>query len=148
MAPVKAPFSWPNSSDSSRFSGIAAQLTLMNGLSARRDFWCMYRAITSLPTPLSPVIRIEASDRATWSARVSTVCMAGSEVTSGRSSSDTAARTAAMRSASGGRGMNSLAPARIARAASSGSEPTPQATTGTRILSASLAAIRPAMSSS
>ena len=26
-APVKAPFSWPNSSDSSRFSGIAAQFT-------------------------------------------------------------------------------------------------------------------------
>jgi hypothetical protein len=34
-APVKAPFSWPNSSLSSRFSGIAAQLTEMNGLSAR-----------------------------------------------------------------------------------------------------------------
>ena len=36
-APVKAPFSWPNSSDSSRFSGIAAQLTEMNGLLARLD---------------------------------------------------------------------------------------------------------------
>ncbi len=34
-APVKAPFSWPNSSDSSRFSGIAAQLTVMNGFLAR-----------------------------------------------------------------------------------------------------------------
>jgi hypothetical protein len=31
MAPVKAPFSWPNSSDSSRFSGMAAQLTMMKG---------------------------------------------------------------------------------------------------------------------
>src|SRR5258706_123885 len=31
MAPVNAPFSWPKSSDSSRFSGIAAQLTEMNG---------------------------------------------------------------------------------------------------------------------
>ncbi len=38
--PVKAPFSWPNSSLSRRFSGIAAQLTLMNGREARRDFWC------------------------------------------------------------------------------------------------------------
>ena len=38
MAPVKAPFSWPNSSLSSRFSGIAAQLTEMNGLSARVRF--------------------------------------------------------------------------------------------------------------
>ncbi len=36
-APVKAPFSWPNNSLSSRFSGIAAQLTEMNGLSARED---------------------------------------------------------------------------------------------------------------
>jgi len=36
----KAPFSWPNSSLSRRFSGIAAQLTLMNCRLARRDFWC------------------------------------------------------------------------------------------------------------
>jgi hypothetical protein len=35
-APVKAPFSWPNSSLSIRFSGSAAQLTLMNGPVARR----------------------------------------------------------------------------------------------------------------
>ena len=37
-APVNAPFSWPNNSDSRRFSGIAAQLTEMNGLSARVRF--------------------------------------------------------------------------------------------------------------
>jgi hypothetical protein len=37
MAPVKEPFSWPNNSDSSRFSGIAAQLTEMNGLFARLE---------------------------------------------------------------------------------------------------------------
>jgi len=30
-APVKAPFSWPNNSDSRSWSGIAAQLTEMNG---------------------------------------------------------------------------------------------------------------------
>ncbi len=35
MAPVKAPFSWPNSSLSSRFSLRAAQLTLMKGPLAR-----------------------------------------------------------------------------------------------------------------
>ena len=40
MAPVKAPFSWPNSSDSSRLSGMAAQLTLMNGRSARFEPLC------------------------------------------------------------------------------------------------------------
>jgi hypothetical protein len=35
-APVKAPFSWPNSSLSMTDSGSAAQLTLMKGLPARR----------------------------------------------------------------------------------------------------------------
>jgi hypothetical protein len=35
-APVNAPFSWPNSSDSSRFSGSAAQLSLTSGCGARR----------------------------------------------------------------------------------------------------------------
>ena len=39
-APVKAPFSWPNSSDSRRFSGIAAQLTVMNGFLARLERAC------------------------------------------------------------------------------------------------------------
>ena len=34
-APVNAPFSWPKNSLSMRFSGIAAQLTLMNGALAR-----------------------------------------------------------------------------------------------------------------
>ena len=102
----------------------------------------------SLPTPLSPVIRMEASEAATWSARVMTSCMDGSRVTSGRSSSDTAASTAAISSASGGSGMNSLAPARMASAALRASPPMPQATTGTRMRSASLAAISPMMSSS
>ena len=36
-APVKAPFSYPNSSDSIRLSGNAAQLTLMNGRFARSE---------------------------------------------------------------------------------------------------------------
>ena len=40
IAPVNEPFSWPNSSDSSRCSGIAAQLTEMNGARARFDFAC------------------------------------------------------------------------------------------------------------
>jgi hypothetical protein len=34
-APVKAPRSWPNSSLSSKFSGMAAQLIAMNGALAR-----------------------------------------------------------------------------------------------------------------
>ena len=36
-APVKAPRTWPNSSDSSRFSGMAPQLMAMNGPLARSD---------------------------------------------------------------------------------------------------------------
>ena len=38
-APVKAPRSWPKSSLSSRVSGMAAQLTAMNGLAARSLCW-------------------------------------------------------------------------------------------------------------
>ena len=42
-APVKAPFSWPNSSDSSRLSGMAAQLTATNGPAGPRRASCMSR---------------------------------------------------------------------------------------------------------
>jgi hypothetical protein len=58
VAPVKLPFSWPNRMDSTRFSGRAPQLTATNGLPARSEAPCTARAITSLPTPLSPRIRI------------------------------------------------------------------------------------------
>ena len=37
LAPVKAPFSWPNSSDSIRVSGMAAQFTEIIGALARRE---------------------------------------------------------------------------------------------------------------
>ena len=53
-APVKAPFSWPNSSFSSSVSGMAAQLMATNGPLARSESWCSERAISSLPVPLSP----------------------------------------------------------------------------------------------
>ncbi len=56
-ASVKAPFSWPNSSLSSRSFGMAAQLTSTNGLLARSDCWWMRRAIISLPVPDSPSTR-------------------------------------------------------------------------------------------
>ncbi len=77
-APVKAPFSWPNSSLSSRSSGMAAQLIEMKGVSARLDWAWRYLAITSLPVPLSPVISTLASDGAIWSASLTTRAMAGS----------------------------------------------------------------------
>ena len=58
FAPVNEPFSWPNKIDSTRLSGIAPQLTVTKGCPARCDAPWIARAITSLPTPLSPVIRI------------------------------------------------------------------------------------------
>src|SRR2546425_1258531 len=60
-APVKAPFSWPKSSDSSSPCGIAAQLTLTNGSAHRIDAAWTARATRSLPTPLSPRIRTVVS---------------------------------------------------------------------------------------
>jgi len=64
-APVNAPRSWPNSSDSRRFSGMAAQLTLTHSASARGDRAWMASAITSLPAPDSPVISTVESRGAT-----------------------------------------------------------------------------------
>src|SRR6184192_4312458 len=69
-APVKAPFSWPKSSDSSSSEGIAAQLTLTNGPSRRVEAAWIARATRSLPTPLSPRISTVASVSAMFSMRV------------------------------------------------------------------------------
>jgi hypothetical protein len=62
----------PNSSDSSRFSGRAAQFSATNGPSARRDARWMVRAITSLPVPDSPSNSTVESVGATWAAILST----------------------------------------------------------------------------
>ena len=53
-APVNAPRSWPNSSDSSRFGGTAVQSNTTYGARARGP--CVWRdsASTSLPVPVSP----------------------------------------------------------------------------------------------
>ena len=60
-APVNAPFSWPKSSLSSRFSGIAPQLMFTNGLVARLLRRRISFATSSLPVPLSPRISTEMS---------------------------------------------------------------------------------------
>ena len=57
VAPVNAPFSCPKSSDSSRFSCSAAQLTLTKLRVARSELWWTAPAISSLPVPVSPRIR-------------------------------------------------------------------------------------------
>ena len=56
-APVKAPRIWPNSSRSSRSGAMAAQLRGMNGPLTRGPSLWNARAISSLPVPVSPVIR-------------------------------------------------------------------------------------------
>ena len=56
-APVKAPRTCPKSSLSSSPSGIAVQLIGTKGLSARLPWKWIVRATTSLPVPLSPLIK-------------------------------------------------------------------------------------------
>ena len=55
VAPVKAPASWPKSSDSISVSGNAAQFIVTSGSSHRVDRRCKRSAISSLPVPLSPM---------------------------------------------------------------------------------------------
>jgi hypothetical protein len=61
-APVNAPFSCPKSSFSMTSFGIAAQLMVRYGSSCRGLWLWMSRATTSLPVPLSPVMRTVVRD--------------------------------------------------------------------------------------
>ena len=54
IAPVKLPFSWPNSSLSIRFGGTAPQSNTTSSLRERGDRLWMVCATTSLPVPVSP----------------------------------------------------------------------------------------------
>ena len=60
-----APLAWPNNSDSSRCSGIAAQFMARKGPETRGLASWMARAINSLPVPESPVTITLASEDAT-----------------------------------------------------------------------------------
>ncbi len=64
VAPVNAPFSWPKSSLSMSVGGSAARFTAMNGPSTRREKRCTARATSSLPVPVSPVIKTGVSEAA------------------------------------------------------------------------------------
>jgi len=77
IAPVNAPRSWPNISDSSSSAGIAPQLTGMKGRSARGLAAWMARATSSLPVPLSPMMRMVASVTATFRTRSPIFWMSG-----------------------------------------------------------------------
>jgi hypothetical protein len=75
--PGEGPFSWPNSSLSTRPAGRAAQLTLISGLSRRRLFEWTARAISSLPVPVSPQTSTVASVGATRPTLSKTASRAG-----------------------------------------------------------------------
>ncbi len=75
VAPVKAPFSWPNRIDSTRLSGIAPQLTATNGFDLRSPLPWMARANNSLPTPDSPSISTGMVEAAAFCAVRSTRAM-------------------------------------------------------------------------
>ena len=77
IAPVNAPFSWPNSSLSTSPAGRAAQLILISGLSRRWLAEWIARAISSLPVPVSPWIKTVASVGATRRTLSSTAVRAG-----------------------------------------------------------------------
>ena len=55
-APVNAPRTWPNSSASSRVSGIALQLSATKRCARRALAWWIARAASSFPVPVSPVM--------------------------------------------------------------------------------------------
>ena len=68
LAPVKAPASVPNSSDSISVSGSAPTFTFTYGPSLTVEFACTTSAITSLPAPFGPVISTGTSACATRTA--------------------------------------------------------------------------------
>ena len=80
VAPVNAPFSWPNRIDSTRLSGIAPQFTATNGLARRSLEPWMARANSSLPTPDSPSISTGIAEPAAFSAARSTGAIASLRV--------------------------------------------------------------------
>ncbi len=57
VAPVNEPFRWPNSSDSSSVTVSAPQSTAKNRSCFRGLRSWMARATSSLPVPVSPMIR-------------------------------------------------------------------------------------------
>ena len=75
MALVKAPLTWPKSWDSSRSTGMEPLLTATKDLSTRGDAEWMALAMSSLPVPLSPVMRTVEREGATWATRSKTETM-------------------------------------------------------------------------
>ena len=87
-APTKAPFSWPNSSDSTRSRGIAAILIGTKGPARRDPRSCSARATSSLPVPLSPVISTVRSVLTTRAMALNISCIGRERPTRGPPSSN------------------------------------------------------------
>src|SRR6516164_3278899 len=81
-APVNAPFSCPNSSDSNSSAGTAAQFSVTNGPSRRGDFSWMARATSSLPVPVWPKMHTLVSLAATRSICANSLAIAAPPPTS------------------------------------------------------------------
>ena len=77
LAPVNAPFSWPNSSDSIRSLGMAAMFKAIKGLVALGLWRWSACATSSLPVPDSPLINTVILDCAKRPMARNTSCIAG-----------------------------------------------------------------------
>ena len=80
-APVNAPFTCPKSSLSRRSAGRAPQFTATNGPGLWSELEWSARAMTSLPVPLSPVMRTVALLRWSDSTRWTILSIAGDRAT-------------------------------------------------------------------
>ena len=77
LAPVNAPFSWPNNSDSIKSFGIAAMLRAIKLLSLRGLCLCRALATSSLPVPDCPLIKTLILDEDNRPIARKTSCIAG-----------------------------------------------------------------------
>ena len=100
-APVNAPCSWPNSSESISSGEIAPQFTRRNGPARNGECSWMARAMISLPVPVSPKSSTGALLRDTSRARAIT---AASPVSPPISRSSPARRSPSIRCSDGRRG--------------------------------------------
>ena len=92
ICPVNAPRSWPNNSLSIRVSDTEAQLMAIKGLCALRLLRWIARATSSLPVPVSPVIRTVVSFGATLAivSRIAQMLSLSPKISCGPSSCSTA----------------------------------------------------------
>ena len=78
---MKAPRTWPKSSDSISSAGMAPQFTATKGMAARGESSWMARATSSLPVPDSPVRSTVVLVGATLRTWRRTSCSAGDDPT-------------------------------------------------------------------